>query len=798
MSTALDAILQGTGLSDEQLLSVNVHRGDVTAMPVSTSQREPPRANPIPAELRERPQWVGWKSVPAEPKPRKLPIDPKTGKAASSTDPATWADYNTATAGLKPYGLAGVGFVFTESDPFAGVDLDDCRDPQTGEIEGWAQAIIAALNSYAEVSPSGTGVKIFLKAKLPANAKHNVKCQTGSVEMYDCSRYFTVTGQHVPGTPTTIEDRQAEVTTVYAGVFGAKAVRAARTADAAPSDSEIVHPNRWPHLRSLAGTMIERGMYPTAIEAGLLEENARRCAPPLDEKELREKLTDMVRRYPSPAPSTLPHDEETTTAGTPWPDPLPLGGELPAVQAFDLALLPETLRPLVEDTAELMQVPLDYPAAAAVLCLAGVTSRRATIQPKALDASWTVVPNLWGGIVAPPGLMKSPIITTIARPLAQIEAEWRTEYDSAVGNYEQQQEEAELKRATWRELYKAAQKADKPLPVRPNDSLTEPVARRLITQDATAEKLHELLRDNPAGVMVVRDELSGWLATLDKPGREGERGFFLSAWNGDTPYTMDRIGRGSVHVDACCVSMLGGIQPARLRSYLADALIDGPQNDGLFQRFQVLVFPDIPKSWRYVDRSPDSAAIEGAERLYRRVTQLEAANPLRFHFAADAQELFVDWLTDLEGKLRGDDLHPALVAHLAKYRSLMPSLALLFELAGGGTETVSLQHTQQAAAFCEYLESHARRIYSMLISPERQAAAELGRHLKAGWNPQDGMFTVRDVYQNDWRGLNTPDAVRRALPLLEDAGWIRRMEQEQRAGRPPERYAINPKLGAGD
>jgi len=477
-----------------------------------------------------------------------------------------------------------------------------------------------------------------------------------------------------------------------------------------------------------------------------------------------------------------------------WLDPEPLGGELPAVQPFDLALMPEALRPLVEDTADRMQVPLDYPAVVGVLCLGGAANRRVQIQPKAADTSWMVVPNVWGGIVAPPGLMKSPIISAITSPLTRIEAEWRNEYDSACSEHERQREEAELRQAAWREQYKASQKSGKAAPVRPDDAMAQPICRRLITHDATAEKLHEILRDNPAGVLVIRDELSGWLATLDKPGREGERGFFLSAWNGDTSYTMDRIGRGSVHAEACCVSMLGGIQPARLRSYLADALEDGPLNDGLLQRFQVLVYPDIPQDWRYVDRAPRPEAIAQAEAVYRRLAHLDAVQPLRFRFAPDAQQLFVHWFTELEDKLRGVELHPALAAQLSKYRSLMPSLALLFELADGGTETVTLTHAQQAAAWCDYLESHARRIYSMLVSPERQAAAELGRHLTTGWKRKEGIFSVRDVYQNEWRGLSTPDVVRRTLPLLEDAGWVRRVELGVREGRPTELYAINPRL----
>jgi Protein of unknown function (DUF3987) len=479
-----------------------------------------------------------------------------------------------------------------------------------------------------------------------------------------------------------------------------------------------------------------------------------------------------------------------------WLEPAPLGGELPAVQAFDLALLPESLRPIVEDTAERMQVPADYPAVIAVLCLAGVTNRRAAIQPKAADTSWIVVPNLWGGIIAPPGLMKSPVISAVTQPLTRIESLWRAEHGSAMSDYRQEQEQAELRQAAWREQYKAAQKSGKDAPVRPDDSVAEPVCGRLITQDATSEKLHEIMRDNPAGILVIRDELSGWLATLDKPGREGERGFFLSAWNGDTGYTMDRIGRGSIHVDACCVSMLGGIQPARLRSYLADALRDGPLNDGLLQRFQVLVYPDIQQGWRYVDRAPRRETISSAQNMYHRLAHLDAAQPISFRFDGDAQELFVAWLTELEGKLRGDGLHPALASHLAKYRSLMPSLALLFELADDGAGIVSLQHAKQAAAWCDYLESHVRRIYSMIVSPERQAAAELGRHLAAGWKSTEGLFTVRDVYRNEWRDLTTPEAVRRVLPILEDAGWLRLVEmQSGKEGRPSEIYLVNPRLG---
>ena len=311
------------------------------------------------------------------------------------------------------------------------------------------------------------------------------------------------------------------------------------------------------------------------------------------------------------------------------------------------------------------------------------------------------------------------------------------------------------------------------------------------------------MSENPAGILVIRDELTGWWSQLDRAGREGERAFSLQAWNGDTGYTVDRIGRGTIHVEACCMSMLGGIQPGRLRSYLVDALEDGPSNDGLIQRFQLLVWPDTPADWRYVDRAPDAVWEQQAERVFRKLVELDAENPARFRFASDAQELFIDWLEELEAEIRGGELNSALISHLSKYRKMMPALAVLFELAdwaagNGSANTVSLRHTQQAAAYCAYLESHARRVYSCIVTPQLRAARELAdkiKHRKLGTN---GFFSCRDVYMKGWSGLDSPEAVKLAAEVLQDARWIRPVGGESSdplgRGRPSNRYAVNPGL----
>jgi putative DNA primase/helicase len=487
----------------------------------------------------------------------------------------------------------------------------------------------------------------------------------------------------------------------------------------------------------------------------------------------------------------------------PWQEPVPLADELPPVETFNEALIPECFRPHVIDTAERMQVPLDYPAAALVISLAGCVSRRATIQPKQHDTGWVVVPNLWGGIVAPPGFLKSPVIQQIIKPLLRIENELYEDFSQDQTAYGRAREEHELRLQAWKEEYKRVTKKGNAAPERPPEMSTVPTLRRLVVNDSTFEALHQTMSENPAGIIVIRDELTGWWSTLDRQGREGERAFCLQCWNGDTGHTIDRIGRGSIRVEACCMSLLGGIQPARLRSYLVDALQDGPSNDGLIQRFQILVWPDPPKRWRLVDRSPNLEAEAQTEKVFRRILDLSPESPRRYSFNVQAQALFFAWLTDLENKIRSDDLHPAMTAHFSKYRSLMPSLAMLFQIAEDTAAdlespdpSVNLEHARQAAAWCDYLESHARRIYSSLTTPQIRAARELASKIKKRQAGTEGWLTARDVYLKGWSGLDTPELVKAAADILEDAGWLVQQTEKSgpQGGRPSLRYLINPRV----
>jgi putative DNA primase/helicase len=142
----------------------------------------------LPEELRQRRQWVVWKLEERDGKPTKVPYIAGGSGKASSTDSLTWRSFEEAVQALKTGRYNGIGFVFSSGDPFAGVDLDDCRDPETGELEEWAAKIVEAFGSYAEVSQSGTGVHIIVMGKAP-NKKR------GKVEAYSSERYFTMTGR---------------------------------------------------------------------------------------------------------------------------------------------------------------------------------------------------------------------------------------------------------------------------------------------------------------------------------------------------------------------------------------------------------------------------------------------------------------------------------------------------------------------------------------------------------------------------------------------------------------------------
>jgi putative DNA primase/helicase len=185
----------------------------VTSPPVTL----PVLTSGIAHGLKELNQWAAWRWEKRNGKWTKPPINPVTGGYARNNDLDTWGSFETALRRMHKERLPGVGFMFHPDDGFAGVDLDNCRDRESGKIESWALGIVEELDSYTEVSPSGSGLKVFVRGELPPGRRRK-----GRIEMYDRGRFFATTGCRLSSAPSTVNERQEELTHLHKRVFGSE------------------------------------------------------------------------------------------------------------------------------------------------------------------------------------------------------------------------------------------------------------------------------------------------------------------------------------------------------------------------------------------------------------------------------------------------------------------------------------------------------------------------------------------------------------------------------------------------
>jgi hypothetical protein len=539
-----------------------------------------------------------------------------------------------------------------------------------------------------------------------------------------------------------------------------------------------------------AGHLRGKGLDQSTIERILLDYNAVRVLPPLDD----DAVLDRARRYEEPAAN----DPDG------WPEPEEIKASLPPVPPFDEHLLPQVFRAWVVDIADRMQCPPEYLAVGAMVAAGAVVGNRVGVQPKQHDTGWVEVPNLWGAIVGRPGVMKSPALAQVLYPLKRLESAALTAFAATKAQYDLDKMLYEVNRKQIEaQIKKGATILPGQMPVAPE----EPHPPRLLLNDSTYQALGKVLAGNPHGVMVFQDELSSLLQRLDADGQEAARGFYLEAWNGQQAYVFDRIERGNITIPRLCFSLLGGLQPSKLREYLRSAVYGGKGDDGLAQRLQMLVFPDIAPEWVQVDRLPDLAAATAADAVF---DQLASLDPIAlgarqhyldsipvFGFDEPAQELFNQWWAILEKHLRQGDNHPALESHLSKYRKLVPALALLDHLIIGKSGDIGLPSLKRAIRWQQFLYAHAKRAYAAVTSATMDSAKALSKHIQRG-ALHDG-FTVREVYRHNWSLLSNAKEAAEAVEVLVDLGWLRAVRDERvnaTDGRPTVRYFINPRLKA--
>ena len=474
-----------------------------------------------------------------------------------------------------------------------------------------------------------------------------------------------------------------------------------------------------------------------------------------------------------------------------WPEPQKLPGELRPVLELNPNWLPEALREGCMDIAERLSCPLDYVAIPAIVGAGTALGNTVGILPKEFDDSWVVHAGFWGGIVGSPGSMKTPALIASLKPLHHLEEIAANQYKLDYAQYKSDKASFDKAMADFKSGKSTA------FPTEP----TKPVKTRYIVNDVTYQALGEILAENPRGILALADELSGLLQSLDTPGQEAARGFYLSGWGGQGTYTFDRITRDSITLTRYQLAVFGGFQPDRIKAYVRQSQSGSSKNDGLLQRFQLLVWPDLSGEFNLIDRPANKQALT---RMHRAITSLQQLNTTRItgavkngsgvqllHFNKDAQELFNNWYQENEAMLRAGSLSPSEHSHFAKYRSLVPGLALLFHLLNGHQDLVSKDSLQTALQFARYLKSHAKRSYCSVNGLDSAPTKALAKKLLEGNVVDD--FTQRSLLHKGWTNLSHKDTVSLAVNALVEHDWLSEQPSEK-AGRKTTIYKINPRI----
>ena len=510
---------------------------------------------------------------------------------------------------------------------------------------------------------------------------------------------------------------------------------------------------------------------------------------------------------------------DTLDTGGYWDKPNEIKTDTPPVQALQTELIPEPFRVWLDDVSHRMQTPKDFAVISSLVITGSLIGAGCAIKPKRFD-DWQVIPNVWGACIGRPSVvLKTPSMKEPMSLLERLQAEYGELYeqDKAGAEFEALANKAMMDDVKT-QLSKAAKGKGKDGVVQGDDmqklksdylQLAEgaeaEATRRLFKTNETSIQSMTLLQvQNERGILVFRDELTGLLVKWDTEQGNDERAYFLEGWNGDGSYTDVKIGRGITDAKSICISLLGGIQPDKLARYLYQA--NKGNNDGLVQRLQLAVWPDEPKAWQLIDTLPNKAEKQRAFDIMKALAELdfiqygaikgEYDERPYFRFDGDGQEVFNNWLTDLQTIKIQKEENPLMVEHFGKYRSLMPSLALIFhciDIADGKARgNVTAKAAQLAVDWCGYLETHARRIYAMAESPEHGAAVRLADKIKTKCLLSP--FTTKDVYKKHWHGLKDKLEIEAACNILIDENWLMMQRKPKPlTGRPPlPEYSINP------
>lgn len=421
--------------------------------------------------------------------------------------------------------------------------------------------------------------------------------------------------------------------------------------------------------------------------------------------------------------------------------------------AFPVDLLPPAVAAYAHDQAELIGVDPAVIGMAAIGAMAGCIDDRLKIQPKRHDPTWTESARLWVGIIGDPSAKKSPGISKALSPVRKIAAKWREDYAKALAKWQQECDDllAEDKKAA--------------LP-------PAPPLKRLTASDVTVEKLGDILsKCEPRGILIDRDEMTGWLASMDayKAGSGGkDKAAWLEAFNGGG-LEIDRVGRGSMWVENWSACVIGGIQPQVIQDYAHTT-----NHDGMLQRFLLI---HAAPAQQGKDRHPDMSAKQAYSDLLEQLVGIKAGEHSVVKLSEGAHQAREAFNERLHRAVRSMP-NKHLAAMLGKWEGIYARLLLVFHAAECAerhdypTDRQVKTDTAERVSdlLWRVLLPHAVKFYDGLDPIDNNARALAGLLLARGWSR---FTTKRDLHNNMLAYRKMKEWEREEmLDRLEAYGWV--------------------------
>ena len=776
---------------------------------------------PLPPELTSAMRWIVWKKVVRKGKTDKPPYDFRTGQPGDVTDPAVWSTYTRAVEEASSGKFDGIGYVFTPADRITGVDLDHSLDGE-GKPYDWAERIVLGFDSYTEVSPSGRGLHIFVKGSLPDKSRHKVggfgPDGSGAVEVYDRGRYFTVTSRHFAGSPRSINDRQEELEAFYREWFppaettgeeaGARpndcddefVLRMARTSKGherfcrlyddgeitgfgSQSDADLSLCSSLAFWTGGNAAAVDRLFRQSALMRDKWDRSAG--AMTYGERTVAKSLSGHTSFFDAGGEAEdTPAEEASVDAGaTDWEAPI-LDESVPAMP-FPIDVFPPELGFFIYEGATCLTCPPDYLAVTALAVAGSAIGRSLAVR---LKNTWSECPTIFAALVGRPGTTKSPALSLMTRPLWKIAEEYLAQYKRDLERHKQEQG---------------------------RDGAIEspaPTLQRIAVNDTTCEALAPILAENPHGLVMVRDELTAWVAGLNQyksGGKGSDRQFFLSTWSG-SPVVVDRKAdreKGPISIPHPFLGVVGGLTPDMLGE-LSDS---HGRDDGFIDRL-LFTFPE-PTKIRWNAGAVSSESIDGWLRVVRQLRSRpmvgdedDQVRPFFVDFEPDALAVYAEWFNANQEETEQDDFPRHLDGAWSKMRAYCGRFALIidqlhraYDPTDDGEElTIRLSSVRKALKLTDYFRNHCRRVRALLRgatgeNPDARAV------LKWIVHTDRREFSERDVRHNFPGRFGGSDAdLGHALAWLKGRNCIRPIVAEKKPpskGRPAsQRFEVNPAL----